>query len=84
MEISPLVPEKIFERVFLGHVTKMLRTNFRSHYRWRSTQSLALIGQAVWEKKMFEIVDDGRTTDGRAPVHGYTISSPGEPSAQVS
>ena len=28
---------------------------------------------------MFEIVDDGRT-----PHYGYTISSPGEPSAQVS
>ena len=26
---------------------------------------LALIGQAVLEKKMFEIVNDGRTDDGR-------------------
>ena len=31
----------------------------------------ALIGQAVSEKKVFEIVDD----DGRTPEHGYTISS---------
>ena len=30
------------------------------------------------EEKMFEIVD-GRTTDGRTPEHGYTISSPCEP-----
>ena len=29
---------------------------------------------------MFEIVDGRRTTyDGRAPEHGYTISSPCEP-----
>ena len=26
---------------------------------------VTLIGQAVSEKKIFEIVDDGRTTDGR-------------------
>ena len=36
-----------------------------------------------------EIVDDGRTTDGRRddgrmPEHGHPISSPCEPSAQVS
>ena len=28
---------------------------------------------------MFEIVDVRRTTDGRTPEHGYTISSPCEP-----
>ena len=36
---------------------------------------------------MFEIVDDdddGRTDDGRTPEHGYTISSPGESSTQMS
>ena len=38
----------------------------------------------VSEKKIFEIVDDGRTTDGRTPDHGHPISSPCEPSAQVS
>ena len=32
---------------------------------------------------MFEIVDNGQTDHGRTPDHGYTISSPGEPSAQV-
>ena len=43
---------------------------------------LALIGQAVLEKKKFEIVNDGRTTDGRwtddgrTPDHEYPISSP--------
>ena len=44
------------------------------------------IGPAVSEKKIFEIVnDDGRrTTDGRTPDHGHPISSPCEPSAQVS
>ena len=33
----------------------------------------------VSEEKMFEIVDDGRTTE-----HGHPISSPCVPSAQVS
>ena len=43
---------------------------------------MALTGQAVSEEKIFEIVDDGQTTDGRTdndgrmPEHGYTISSP--------
>ena len=44
---------------------------------------MALVGQAVSEKKIFEIVDgrtDGRqTTDGRTPDHGHPISSPCEP-----
>ena len=49
---------------------------------------MALIGQAVSEEKIFEIVDrrtDGRTTDGRrtdagrTPDHGHPISSPCEP-----
>ena len=34
---------------------------------------LALIGQAVLEKKVFEIVDDD---DGRMPEHGHPKSSP--------
>ena len=37
---------------------------------------MALIGQAVSEEKIFEIVNDGRTTDRRTPEHGYSISSP--------
>ena len=39
---------------------------------------MALVGQAVSEKKIFEIVD-GRTDDGRTPDHGHPISSPCEP-----
>ena len=38
---------------------------------------MALIGHAVLEKKIFE--NGGRTTDGRTPEHGYTISLPGKP-----
>ena len=38
---------------------------------------MALIGQAVSEKKIFE--NCGRRTDGRTTEHGYTISSPCEP-----
>ena len=33
----------------------------------------------VSEEKIFEIVDDGRMTDGRAEDHGQPISSPCEP-----
>ena len=44
-----------------------------------------MIGQAVSEKKIFEIVDDGRTDDGRTTdgrrTDWYTINSPCEPSA---
>ena len=45
---------------------------------------MALVGQAVSEKKIFEIVngrrpDGRRTTDGRTPDHGHPISSPCEP-----
>ena len=39
---------------------------------------MALIGQAVSEEKIFEIVD-GQTDDGRTPDHGHPISSPCEP-----
>ena len=39
---------------------------------------MALVGQAVSEKKIFEIVD-GRTDEGRTPDHGHLISSPCEP-----
>ena len=44
---------------------------------------MALVGQVVSEKKIFEIVDgrtdDGRTDDGWTPDHGHPISSPCEP-----
>ena len=41
---------------------------------------MALIGPAVLEEKIFEMVDD----DGRTTEHGHPISSPCEPSARVS
>ena len=48
---------------------------------WGSIWNLALIGQTVLEKKIFEnggrrTDDDRQTTDGRTTDHGYTISSP--------
>ena len=49
---------------------------------WQPMLTLALIGQAVSEKKIFENGGrrtDGRRTDGRTTEHGYTISSPCEP-----
>ena len=60
----------------LGHVTQMPQTKFRSPYPRRLHINLALIGQAVCEKKLFEHCE--RTTDGRrrTPDHWYTISSP--------
>ena len=50
--------EEDFRRVFtiygrgghLGHVTQMLRTNFRSPYPRKFHLNLALIGQAILEK----------------------------------
>ena len=41
---------------------------------------MALIGQAVSEKKIFENGGRRRTDDGRMPDHGHPISSPCEPS----
>ena len=57
VEICPLVQKKILEG-FLPYadVNKLC-----SPY----PQNLALTGQAVLEKKMFEIVDGRITTDGR-------------------
>ena len=49
-----------------------------------STQKLALIGQAVSEMVEHCGRTDGRKTDDRwTSDHGYTISSPGEPAAEV-
>ena len=60
-----------------GHVTQMPRTNFGAPSHRGFIQNLALIGQAVSENKMFEIVHDvGRTDVRRTPEHGYTVSSP--------
>ena len=64
----------------LGHVTHMLRTNFRSPTKGGSTLNLALIDQTVSEEKMFENVD-GRRTDAVPWVY-YKLTY--EPSAQVS
>ena len=65
--------EEDFLRVFtingrgghLGHVTQMPLTKYGSPYPRRLHIKLALIGPAVSEKKMFEIVydDDGRRMD---------------------
>ena len=54
----------------LGHVTWI---STRSAKRFQRRRSLKL-----WT------TTDGRTTDGRTPDHGHPISSPCEPSAQVS
>ena len=45
-----------------------------------STHNLASIGQAVWEKKMFEIVDDGRRqrTDARLLLYYKLAFGSGE------
>ena len=61
-------------------MTWTIYINFRPPSQAGSTKNLALIGKAVSEEKMFEIVaEDGRTDDGWTPEHGYTISSPCEP-----
>ena len=56
----------------------MARTKYHSPYPRRLHINLGLIGPAVLEKKMFEIVYDDDDDDGRRLV-GYTISSPCEP-----
>ena len=68
--------KKVFEGFYhiyghgghLCHVTHMQQTNFRSSTHRDSTKNLALIGQAVLEKKMFEHCErrmDRRWTEGR-------------------
>ena len=42
----------------LGHVTWTIYTNLRSPFPRRLHKNFALIGLAVLENKMFEIVDD--------------------------
>ena len=91
--------EEDFWRVFtiygrgghLGHVTQMLRTNFRSPYPSRLHIKFGFdwpsgFGEEdVWNcwrrTDGRRTTDDGRQTtdDGRTPDHGYTISSPCEP-----
>ena len=70
MVIGRPVPEKkdvegfctIYEHDdHLGHVTQMLRTNFRSPTHRGSRQNSALIGQAISEN-MFEHCERLRTT----------------------
>ena len=73
MEIGQLVPENIFEVFYhiyergghLGHVNQMSRIYFRPPTQIGSTQNLPWIDQAVSEKKIFEILDDGRKTTNR-------------------
>ena len=51
----------------LGHVTQTPHTIFHSPNPWRLHMNLAVIGQVVLEKKIFENggrTDDGRTDDG--------------------
>ena len=47
----------------LSHVTWTIYINFRSPFQRRLHINLALIGQAVSEEKMFEIVDDADDHD---------------------
>ena len=81
VEIGPPVPEKIF-MVFtiyghgghLGHVTWNIYINFRSPF-------LRMLHMKFdWPSGSLKLcTDDGRTTE-----HGHHLSSPFEPSAQVS
>ena len=48
----------------LGHVTWTIYTNFLSPFlRMLHMKEMTLIGPAVSEEKIFEFVNDGRTTD---------------------
>ena len=62
----------LFERGgHLSHVTQIPFTHFHFPTEGGSTQNLALAGQAVREKKMFEIVN-GRTDAGAFVYHLLT------------
>ena len=61
----------------LGHVIKIPRINFRPPYPWM----LQIKFQFDWPSGFRE---DLWTDDGQASEHGHPISSPCEPSAQVS
>ena len=68
VQIGQLVPEKIFEGFspYMGVAAILVmchQQTFVPHTHGGSTQKLALTGQAVLEKKMIEIVDDGWTPD---------------------
>ena len=74
VEIGPPVPEKKIFEGFLSYMgvaailvmwPRCREQTFVPPTQAGFTYNLALIGQAVSEKKMFEIVDDGRTTDDR-------------------
>ena len=91
MEIGPPVPEKIFEG-FLPYTCMGVATilvmrprcpeqTFVPPTPGDSTKKLALIGQAVSEEKMFEIVDNDGWTDAGPWVY-YKLTY--ELSAQVS
>ena len=93
IEIGPPVPEK---KIFYGfyHIWAWRPSwscdldhlyNLSFPLPKGAPHGLALIGPAVSEEKIFEIVDGRRRTDdGRMTEHGHPISSPCEPSAQVS
>ena len=82
MEIGELVPEKILDGFlpymgYLCHVTQM-PNNFCSPYPRGLHTKFGFDWRQAVSEKMFEIVDNGHRTIL------YTISSPEQPSAQVS
>ena len=74
----------------LGHVTWILRSNLKCHYprrlhiKFQLDQPSGFRKEDLWNCERRRT--DGRTTtdDGQTPDHGHPISSPCEPSAQVS
>ena len=84
--IGPLAQEKkIFKSFFftiygsggyLGHVTQMPRTNFRSPME-ASHEIWLRLAQRFWRRRSLKMVDGRTTTDnGRTTEQAYTISSP--------
>ena len=79
--------EEDFFRVFtiygrgghLGHVTKIIWTNFRSptlrslHMKYEFNWPSSFRGEDVW--KCWRTTDDGRTTDGRRTDDGRTTDA---------
>ena len=74
VEIGPLFPEKKILKIFIiyghgghhGHVTWTIYTNFCYPFPMMLHVKFGLIGPAVSEEKMFELVDDADDEDNQA------------------
>ena len=90
VEIGPPVPEKKIFMVLtnmcmaaiFGHVTRTIYIHFISLFLRMLRMKFGFDWPSGFRGE--DLLNCGRPTDGRTPEHGHPISSPFEPSAQVS